>query len=62
MRLDQRQAGALEIEITRDMIEAGVVILADYEPDRGISLSELAEAVFSAMFIMCQKTSSTQAV
>ena len=49
---DSRQADALsqgEIEVTPAMVEAGVVAICDYEPERGVPLSDLAVAVFKAM-------------
>jgi hypothetical protein len=40
---------AEEIEITPQMIEAGVMELCEYQPDGGVTLSEVATACFKAM-------------
>lgn len=46
---EQRQADAHEIVVTPEMIEAGLEVLCDYEPDTGVSLGELARVCFIAM-------------
>lgn len=47
-----KEAGAPadpEIEVTPEMIEAGVVHLYRYHPDRGLTDEEAVKAIFSAM-------------
>ena len=38
-----------EVSVSRAMIDAGLEVLCDYEPDCGTSLSELAALTFKAM-------------
>lgn len=38
-----------QILITPAMIDAGVSVLCDYEPNTGVSLADLAERLFVAM-------------
>jgi hypothetical protein len=61
MRLDQGQAGA-QIEITPDMIEAGVDLLGEWDSDfyEGpfVSPADLVAEIFRRMFKLVSASSS----
>lgn len=50
-----RRAGALEIEVTPEMIEAGAMVLLDCDRDR-VSYQEQALAVWRAMVLEMEAT------